>query len=244
MVMSTPAEERVAEATLKERTVGRGWELFEPIDNAYERGEIDAAEWHRRVGAIIGPAYLAATDPRGQSGSSGTAQDWESARRFIFAAVNRDGTFLDVGCANGHLMECAVAWLAETGYTIEPYGLEILPELAALARQRLPHWADRIAIGNALEWVPERPFDFVRTGLEYVPTRLRPQLVRHLLEVTVAPGGRLIIGAHTEVSGSPPRLQAEVASWGFEKLIAGAVEVPHARDYRVVRRAFWLEKTA
>jgi hypothetical protein len=112
-LMSTPRAERVAGATLRERTVGRGWELFEPIDAAYERGDIDAAEWHRRIGAIIGPAYLTATDPRGQSGSSSTAAEWEAARRFIFAAVNRDGTFLDVGCANGHLMECAVAWLAE-----------------------------------------------------------------------------------------------------------------------------------
>jgi hypothetical protein len=146
-------EEREAGATLKERTVGRGWQLFEPIDAAYERGEIDRGEWHRRIGAIIGPAYLGAANPRGQSGSSSTPAEWEQARRFIFAAVNRDGTFLDVGCANGHLMECAVVWLAEVGYRIEPYGLEILPELAALARQRLPQWADRIAVGNAIDWV-------------------------------------------------------------------------------------------
>ena len=101
--------------------------------------------------------------------------------------MNRDGTFLDVGCANGHLMECAVGWLAESGYRIEPYGLDILPELAALARQRLPQWADRIAVGNAIDWIPEQRFDFVRTGLEYVPRRLRPELVRHLLDATLAP---------------------------------------------------------
>src|SRR5262249_23542889 len=104
--MTHSADEQVAGATLKERTVGRGWQLFEAIDDAYERGEIDAAEWPRRIGAIIGPAYLAATNPRAQSGASGTAEEWEKARRFIFAPVNRDGTFLDVGCANGHLMEC------------------------------------------------------------------------------------------------------------------------------------------
>ena len=52
------------QATLKERIVGRGWQLIEPIEAAYERGEIDVAEWHRRIGAIIGPAYLAATNPR------------------------------------------------------------------------------------------------------------------------------------------------------------------------------------
>jgi SAM-dependent methyltransferase len=235
-------EQNEAGATLKERIDGHGWQLLDPIDAAYERGEIDAGEWHRRIGAIIRRAYLAATSPRGQSGSPSTPAEWEQARRFMFAAVNRDGTFLDVGCANGHLMECAVGWLAEDGYRIEPYGLEILPELASLARQRLPEWADRIAVGNAIDWTPERRFDFVRTGLEYVPRRLRPDLVRHLLAATVAPEGRLIIGAHSEVAGSEPRLQAEVAGWGFH--IAGAIEVPHAQDYRVVRRAFWLDNSA
>jgi hypothetical protein len=235
-----PREERAGDSSLNERILGRGWELVQPIEAAYERGEIDAGEWHARIGAIIGPAYLAATNPRSQSGYSGSADDWEHARRFIFTAVNRDGTFLDVGCANGHLMECSVTWLAEAGVRIEPYGLEILPALAAPARQRLPHWADRIAIGNTLDWTPVHAFDFVRTGLEYVPLRLRPQLVAHLLERVVAPGGRLIIGAHSEAAASQPRLQAEVATWGFS--VAGAVEVPHAGDHRVVRRAFWLEK--
>lgn len=233
-------DERVAGSTLKERTIGQGWELLVPIDLAYERGEIDAAEWHRRVGAIIGPAYLAATDPRAQSGSPSTPAEWEQARRFIFAAVNRSGTFLDVGCASGHLMECAAAWLAKDGYRIEPYGLDILPELAALARQRLPGWADRIATGNALDWVPDQPFDFVRTGLEYVPGRLRPRLIHHLLKATVAPRGRLIIGAHSEVVGTSPKLEAEVAGWGFR--VAGHVEVPHSRDHRVARRAFWIDR--
>jgi SAM-dependent methyltransferase len=240
--MDARDDERVAGATLKERIEGRGRELFDPIDAAYEKGEIDAAEWHRRIGAIIGPAYLAATDPRGQSGSASTPTEWEQARRFIFAAVNRDGTFLDVGCASGHLMECAAAWLAEDGYRIEPYGLDILPELAELARRRLPHWADRIFVGNALDWAPEGRFDFVRTGLEYVPAPLRSRLVRHLLDAVVAPGGRLIIGAHSEVAGTPPKLEAEVARWGF--VVAGRVEVPHAQDYRVVRRAFWIDEQA
>jgi hypothetical protein len=93
--MAKTGDERVAGATLKERTVGCGWELLAPID---------AAEWHRRVGAIIGPAYLAGSDPRAQSGSASTPAEWERARRFLFAAVDRHGTFLYVGCANGHLI--------------------------------------------------------------------------------------------------------------------------------------------
>ena len=70
-------EERVGESSLNERILGRGWELIQPIEAAYERGDMDAAEWHARIGGIISTAYLAATDPRAQSGYSGSADDWE-----------------------------------------------------------------------------------------------------------------------------------------------------------------------
>ena len=153
--------------------------------------------------------------------------------------MNRESTFLDVGCANGHLMECAVQWLANDGYSHRAYGLEIVPELAAVARHRLPYWADRIAVGNALDWIPGRSFDFVRTGLEYVPASLRDRMVGHLLEDVVAPGGRLIVGAYSEPAGSPPSLRAEVANCGFA--VVCTAEGPHAQDHRVVRRAFWLD---
>ena len=57
-----------------------------------------------------------------------------------------DGTFLDVGCANGYLMECIVRW---TRHRVEPYGLELAGTVAELARQQRPHWAQRIFVGNA-----------------------------------------------------------------------------------------------
>jgi hypothetical protein len=59
-----------------------------------------------------------------------------------------------VGCASGYLMETLVSWCHERGHTIEPYGLDISPELADLARCRLPHWAERIFTGNAIDWLP------------------------------------------------------------------------------------------
>ncbi|MGH2366004.1 MAG: class I SAM-dependent methyltransferase [Chloroflexota bacterium] len=225
--------------TLKERVVGRGWELLEPIEQAFHLGEIDEAEWHRRMGAIIGPAYLAGRDPREQSGHAGSPRHWENARRFIFDCVRQHGTFLDIGCASGHLMECAQTWLREAGYEIEPYGLDILPELVELARRRLPRWAKRIWLANALHWIPPRQFDFVRTGLEYVPRSLRPRLIRHLLDAVVQPGGRLIIGAHSEVAGTSPQLEAEATNWGFS--VGGRLQTSHDEDPRVVRRAFWID---
>jgi hypothetical protein len=142
-------------------------------------------------------------------------------------------------------METLAAWCAERGFAVEPYGLDISPELAALARRRLPHWADRIFVGNAVDWLPPQPpgrFDFVRTGLEYVPPRRQPGLVAHLLRHVVAPGGRLIVGTYAEERDTTrvdPSEEARVASWG--RRIAGRTERPHREDPRLVYRAFWID---
>ena len=48
-------------------------------------------------------------------------------------------------------MESIAAWCAERGLTIQPYGIDLAPGLVELARRRLPHWADRIWLGNAID---------------------------------------------------------------------------------------------
>src|SRR5829696_5716360 len=121
---------------------------------ALRRGEIDEAEWQRRVTAALAAAYLLDDDPRWQSGFSGDATLWREAREPVLDAVTGDGTFLDVGCATGHLMECLAAWGAERGLRLEMYGLELDPDLARAARRRLPDWADRIFVGNVSDWRP------------------------------------------------------------------------------------------
>ena len=215
----------------------RRWAEVEAIDAALARGEIDESGWHRAMAALVVPSYLAGEDVHAQSGYGGDEAAWERARRLLAAAIDRDGAFLDVGCANGLLMESIVRWAAP--HRLEPYGLEIAPELAALARRRLPRWAERIFVGNALGWMPPRRFDFVRTGLDYVPARRRPDLLAHLLEHVVEEDGRLIVGVFNEEP--EPRLEREVSSCGLR--IAGRTEAPHPSG-RVVYRAFWIDAGA
>jgi len=140
--------------------------------------------------------YLAADDPRAQSGFGGDEARWEAARRSIAEAIDRPGSFLDVGCANGYLLESLVRW---SRHLLEPYGLDSAPGLVELARRRLPHWADRIFLGDALTWEPPHRFDFVRTELVYAPEDRQPELVQRLLDDVLAPGGRLIVCGY----GSP-----------------------------------------
>jgi SAM-dependent methyltransferase len=221
----------------------RGWLLLNRLNADLEAGEIDEATWYRQIAAVITPAYLAGDNPRAQSGRSGDDAGWTHARGLLAEAIDRDGTFLDIGCASGYLMETLARWCRARGHVIEPFGLDIAPELADLARHRLPQWADRIFVGNAIDWTPPRRFDFVRTGLEYVPPRRQRDLIARLLGETVAPGGRLIIGTFNEErdeTRAGPSEEERVSAWGFP--IVGRTERPHGSEPRLVYRAFWIDR--
>jgi len=112
--------------------------------------------------------YLATDDARAQSGFRGSEARWRAARGAIARAIDRPGTLLDLGCANGLLMESLVAWSA---HAIEPYGLDFAPGLVALARARLPAWRERIYLGDVRTWTPPRAFDFVHVRLDLLHLR-------------------------------------------------------------------------
>jgi hypothetical protein len=125
-------------------------------------------------------------------------------------------------------MESMAAWAG-----VEPYGLDISPELAELARRRLPLWANRIWVGNAADWTPPRRFDAIRTGLDYVPRDRRAALVGHLLDFC----GRLVIGVHNE-ERDQPGLEAAVSGWGFT--VSGRTARPHPHP-QLAYKAFWID---
>jgi SAM-dependent methyltransferase len=163
-------------------------------------------------------AYLAGTNPRQQSGFGRGEQDWERYRRIVTAPIDRSGTFLDIGCANGLLMESVAEWTIADGHPTEPYGVDISPKLAELARRRLPHWRERIFVGNALVWAAPFKFDFVRTELVYVPAHLRHRYTQRLLADVVAPGGCLIVCTYgsSRVEGARAEvLLDELQDWGL-----------------------------
>jgi SAM-dependent methyltransferase len=206
----------------------RSWREVAAIEAAYASGELDDDGWFAAMQGLVVPAYLSAATLQGGSGSSRDEAGWERARSLLLTAVEPGETFLDVGCANGLLMESMAAWGG-----VEPYGLELSPELAAAARERLPHWADRIWVGNALDWTPPRRFDVVRTGLDYVPPPQRANLVRHLL----ASCDRLVVGVFNE-EREQDALEAQVAAWGFSVSGRVAREHPHPR---LAYKAFWID---
>jgi 2-polyprenyl-3-methyl-5-hydroxy-6-metoxy-1,4-benzoquinol methylase len=175
------------------------------------RQSLDDAAFFRDSQRLMEGSYLRDGSSRGGSGFGGTAEAWQAQRAHLCQAIDKDGTFLDVGCANGHLLESMVAWCAERGIRLEPYGVDLSAGLVAEARRRLPQWADRIWVGNALDWsAPDgRRFDFVHTLLDLVPATRRAQMLRHQLGHLVAPGGRLLVSSYVP-AGDRSRHAAEM----------------------------------
>ncbi|QUQ63342.1 class I SAM-dependent methyltransferase [Kutzneria sp. CA-103260] len=213
-----------------------GWREIAAVDEALADGVIGQQEWHEAMADLLRQPYLNASTPWGQSGKGGTARDWVTARRVVVEAIGGDGTFLDVGCANGYLMECVAIWTAEQGLDVEPHGVDIVPEFVALTRKRLPGWADRIHHGNALTWNPPQRYDFVRTGLEYVPANRREAFVKRLLNDV---GDRLVIGPYT-VDVGDEQTERALKGWGIE--IAGRVELPHENPSGT-RKLLWVDQS-
>lgn len=210
------------------------------IDAALAAGRLAEHEWYEQNRELLETTYLATDDPQRQSGLNGDAAHWERRRRVISEAVDHDGSFLDVGCANGLLMETLVEWAGARGYRVEPHGLDISPKLAALARARLPRWGNRIYEGNVMNWEPPKRFDYVRTELVYVPPSRQRELVSRLMERAVAAGGRLVVCAYrSRGARDAERIGTMLQSWGFA--VRGEATATDTTDGGVATRVVWLE---
>jgi SAM-dependent methyltransferase len=180
--------------------------------------------------------YVRETDPVRQSGFGGGHARWRTERELILDAVPDSGDFLDVGCANGYLLECLVRWGHTRQVRLTPYGVDYSAALIALAQQRLPRYASHLWVANAWEWTAPRTFRYVYSVYDCVPAERLPEYIRRLVRRAVEPGGTLIIGAY----GSSSKQQAardiaqDIAAAGFR--VAGS----SSRGALPVARVAWL----
>jgi SAM-dependent methyltransferase len=141
-------------------------------------------------------AYLTETDPIRQSGFGGGSTRWRRERELILKAVDGDGDFLDVGCANGYLLECLVKWAKERGHSLVPYGVDYSARLTELAKRRFSQYASHFYVANAWDWVPPRRFRYVYTLFECFPKGYLFECIDDLIYGLVEKGGKLIIGSY------------------------------------------------
>jgi SAM-dependent methyltransferase len=105
-----------------------------------------------------------ATLTQGSFSPGASYEEWEAKRRFIAATIDRDGSILDIGCANGFFLRCLQEW---SGHTLVPYGIDVESNLIAQAAALFPQHADHFSVldvkdisGRGQHGLPAR-YDFV-----------------------------------------------------------------------------------
>lgn len=149
-------------------------------------------------------SYLAETDPIRASGFGGGPVRWREEREPILDAITRPGSLLDVGCANGYLLDCIVRWGGERGIRITPHGVDRSDGLIERARALFPDLAVNLHVGDAWTWIPPRLYDYVYTLYDCVPLEYLSEYIDRLFHSAVADGGRLILGAYGSLSRNLP----------------------------------------
>ncbi len=139
----------------------------------------------------------------------GTYKKWKQTRRFIVQAINKEGSFLDIGCANGFLLKCLQAWQPNP---LNIYGIDNREQAILEARKLHSSIPDHFQIisGSDLFRVYEKVYEEkIPNQYDYVyrnywkgedmedPERLK-LLIETLLKI-VKPGGRLILGIYAGV---------------------------------------------
>lgn len=212
------------------------------VNAALENSEISKDEWYEINKVYFTKLYLAQDNPRAQSGHGGDEYHYAFSHLPIIEAIYKNGTFLDVGCANGHLMESVHKWASAIGFDLQVFGVDISEGLIELAKNRLPQWHERFFIGNSFFWKPEQKFDYIHVGgLGQVPEDDERMFFEHLMKNYVVDGGRIILGPYwhinedSQYSGIKKLLDSGISPNGY-------IEKTHYKNPNMLRITMWFDK--
>lgn len=207
-------------------------------NKALADGLISEQEWFDNLKEATTQAYLSRNEPWEQCGHGGTKETWTESRIMpLLETLYKSGTFIDIGCAIGYILECLHEWTKDSPIQIEYFGVDICDELIHIARKRMPKFINNFYIGNVDTWIPPEKFDYVRTHeINYVPEYKQKDFLNNLYDNYLKPGGRLIIGSYSE-SAHVNTIEDYIRSLGFTP--TGYAK----RSYRdTERKVIWFDK--
>jgi len=185
-------------------------------------------QWFSSLRQELEEAYLQHDEPWKQSGFSGPEERWVAYRKPIADCIDKSGSFLDIGCANGYLLECILKWTAERNINIIPYGLDLSEKLTELTKQRLPIYKQNIYTGNGWLWHNPIRFDYVATEIVYVPEQLQKQYLQRIVDTYLANEGKLLLTEYRSSKDpvTKPWINQTLKQWGFKviKQVSGVYD--------------------
>ena len=151
---------------------------------------------------------------------SSSFEFWCRSRRFITSAIDKDGTILDIGCANGFLLRCFQEW---SEHVLTPYGFDLndrfIDEAKELFPQHKEHFRqfDILKLPDTNSLTLPSSYDFVYWAVWDNWTfhrQLEIQVIKSI-EAMVKSGGKLILGLYHEDRDRSFTVLAELEQLGF-----------------------------
>ena len=165
-------------------------------------------------------------------------EGWEHGRRFIAQAINKDGSFLDYGCANGFLLRSLQEWSPSK---INVYGMDIDPKAVKDGQQLFPSIQNHFTTPEELNNNPEYPreFDMVYWNVwddwDFKdPHRGQEDLLKKLLKATNK-GARLIPGFYNTREANSKTIE-QLQKLGYK--FSGILENPSGGQEMIA----WMDK--
>jgi len=128
---------------------------------------------------------------------------WEKMRYFISRSINKNGSILDIGCANGFLLRCLQEWC---DYKLEPYGIDKNQKLINQAKELFPSQAKNFICENLSDLLENSlklskhgfpaKYDFIYWNVwDFVKFESKKEIdaIGKILDMT-SDNGRLILG--------------------------------------------------
>lgn len=148
----------------------------------------------------------------------GTAEEWKEQRGWIAKAIDRDGTILDFGCANGYLLKCLEDW---SDHELEPFGVDTDPQAIRAAQEIFPDAKDHFVLSKDEEAGSKLPSEFdliywnVWDDSDFDQEGIK-DILDHSVKMSVEKGGRLILGFYHPDAAENERKIKQLEDMGFK----------------------------
>lgn len=175
-------------------------------------------KWLDNLKKDIEESYLKYPEPWKQAGFTLDEAAWIACRKPLAECIDKSGSFLDISCSNGYLLECLIKWTAEKGLSLTPYGIDLSAKLIEVAKTRLTKYAGNFFVGSATKWTSPVKFDFIRTELGYVLDESQEKFLYTLTNNFLAADGKLIITEYRSLKQNvkEPWSTDKIVNWDFD----------------------------
>lgn len=161
------------------------------------------------------------------SGFLGNYLEWEQARGLYLKLIEKPGKILDLGCANGFLLDFIIK---SKKFNLIPFGVDLNEDLIKIAKELFPKYSANFVTQDINDFKSEEKFDYI---LAYFPFFKKKDFLKRLYSM-LKNGGRIIIALYDEKANEFDIFEENIKETGF--LPSGVIEEKN------LTKLIWIDK--